>query len=130
MATWRDIATDSEFAARELLSRKRWRSCASRAYYAVYSRMTHQLIHQGFRRGVGFRGNPAHDALSGMVSGTLRGLTAPRRRRLKRAIERLYAYRVVADYFPGRTLDESLAWLAVGEMSVAMTILEESGGSR
>ena len=128
MATWREISFDSEHAARELLDARRWRSCVSRAYYSVYARVTHQLARQGVRSFGGGRSNPTHDALPGLVVGTLRRAKARERRALKQSLDRLYALRVSSDYFPDHTVDHFAARSAVGDMSTALSILERAGG--
>lgn len=124
MTTWRDISVDSDYAARELFNSQRWRSCISRAYYAVYSRVTDRLHRQGVRpRSMG-RNNPAHDALPGLVTGTLARVTPFHRRLLKRSLERLYQARVASDYLPGRTIDEAAAREAMGYMTTALRVIE------
>ena len=46
MTTWHDMASESRKAANEMV-KTRFRPCLSRAYYAAYSKVTHDLIAAG-----------------------------------------------------------------------------------
>jgi hypothetical protein len=41
---WLESARDARGSANELMELERFRSCMSRAYYAVYSKVTHELV--------------------------------------------------------------------------------------
>src|SRR5438477_12895971 len=123
MATWRDIAVDSDRASRTLLGDGRWRSSPSRAYYALYSLVTGWLHEQGVRLHAS-RGNPSHEDLPKMILRNLAGFGEGHRRRLATAARRLYAQRVAADYVPGFTVDETEARVSIAELNIAMRIAE------
>ena len=42
--TWLELAREARKAARRLMTEDNFRSCASRAYYAAYSKITHELV--------------------------------------------------------------------------------------
>jgi len=124
MATWEDLGKDNRVAACQLKDSGRWRSCVSRAYYAIYSAVTHELIQQGIvmpKR----RGNPGHQALPQIVGAHLLRLRHPVRWQLSETVERLYKLRVVADYRPHFAVEAREATLALGLMQQAFRCLGE-----
>src|SRR5438105_11965458 len=42
--TWLDVARDARNSANTLLSEDHYRSAVARAYYAAYSKITHELV--------------------------------------------------------------------------------------
>lgn len=121
MATWRDIAVESERAARVLLREDAPRSCLSRAYYAAYA---------GVRNGLDFAGvknDPSHAALPGLVGSTFSAMSVPDRRRVRTLLRRLYAYRVMADYTPGAVIDKVTAREGVAGAASILWILGIEG---
>jgi hypothetical protein len=129
MATWRDIAADSDRASRTLFGDGRWRSSASRAYYALYSLVTGWLHEQGATLHAS-RGNPAHEDLPKLILRNLSGFSEGQRQRLATAARRLYAQRIAADYVPGFTVDETEARLSVAELTVASRIADARRAAR
>lgn len=123
MASWRDIATENEEAAKELLRTGRFRSAVSRAYYAAYASVTGRLVESGAvpKSGVA---NPSHKALPLMVEGNLPGLAAWQRRDLKAATRRLYEMRLDADYRSQVDVDRTVAVRSLAELGVAMKLVE------
>jgi uncharacterized protein (UPF0332 family) len=106
-----DMGVDGLAAAKELLAAGRWRSCVSRAYYAMYARTTHELSSlTEFSEG---RDGPSHHDLPDMLFDYLTRLAAGDRWRFSTAAERLYLLRVLADYKPPYTVDEAVARQAV-----------------
>lgn len=88
MASWREMSGENRRAA--VLLRKsqhgQFRASASRAYYAVYHEVTHQLVESGFTN-FGLiagrqRRNPQHEKLAKLVAGNIFGLSAYQRREL------------------------------------------------
>jgi len=123
MTTWRDISIENELAAIALLKGKHWRSCISRAYYAVYAAVAGLLKDQGLSFGGGARDNPSHSNLPALVESNLSGLNQWQRRDLKSAARQLYSHRLDADYDDRATITMSLARQAVITMSTALAIL-------
>jgi len=124
MATWAELAKDSRVAACALKDSGRWRSCVSRAYYAIYSAVTHELIRQGIATPKG-RGNPRHETLPQTIGIHLLRFPHPVRWQLSDTVERLYKLRVVADYRPQFTVEAREATLALGLMLQAFRCLGE-----
>ncbi len=106
MATWREIGADNFRAGRELLDRKRYRSCVSRFYYAVFSVLTDELVESGASFGDD-QETPNHKALPKLIR---LHLTLPVRSKadVTATVRRLYAARISADY-QHRTTDEAVA---------------------
>ena len=120
---WRDLAHSGRTAAYELFERKRWRSCASRAYYATYSEVTHALLAAGTTMPAS-QNNPKHKTLADLVTTNLRSLNLPRRTRLAAIVIAAYNLRIAADYLPDVDLDESDARDAIGLMATAFSLLK------
>ena len=122
MATWRELASSNRSASFELLATRRWRSCTSRAYYAVYSEVTHGLRQAGMTMPKG-RQNPKHSTLPLSVVNHLSPLTPQVRWRISGLIFTLYRLRIIADYRADMTLDETDAKIAIGLMTQCFLIL-------
>ncbi len=126
MASWHDISRENRLAAGELSRARRWRSSVSRSYYALYAELTGRLLTQGVTLHAA-RANPSHADLPRMVAGNLAGLDSLGRRRVKRAAERLYRFRVFADYYPGLTVERDESCRALGELHRALIVLGGEG---
>src|SRR4051794_32034042 len=99
--TWSAMAGDNLVAAKSLLADARWRSAASRAYYAAYSAVTAKLEGRAsFPRGWH---NPSHDHLAKLIMNYLTEFAVPERRKLMTASRRLLRKRVASDYRPGES---------------------------
>jgi hypothetical protein len=96
--TWRELAKSNRSAAFELLETRRYRSCVSRAYYAVYSETTHALVEGGVQM-PSARNNPRHKAVPSLVGYQLLILSPKLRWKL--------------EYNPVLTVDESEARAAM-----------------
>src|SRR4051812_12372265 len=61
MANWHEVARDCRNAANETV-KTRFRSCLSRAYYAAYSKVAHDLVERGVPMPPGREGpnHPGH----------------------------------------------------------------------
>lgn len=107
--SWADLSRSAREAAQSLATgtNSHPRSSISRAYYAAYSAITGELVKQGvvFPHG---RNNPPHAELRRYVD-SIRCLTVSERRDVRRAIRRLWAARVDADYIITVSQDAALA---------------------
>ncbi len=121
--TWRETARDSRSAAYELAQNRRWRSCVSRAYYAVYAEATYALLRAGVQM-PSSRGNPGHRELPNLVGYRLTSLPLQKRWALSGIISKLRGFRVISDYNPSLNLDETVAKSAMRFMAQAFKILE------
>ena len=90
---------------------QRWRSCASRAYYSMYARITAELT--GLTEFPEGREGPSHHDLPDMLFDYLTRLPLRERRRFSREVERMYLWRVAADYEATYTVDDAVALKAV-----------------
>ncbi len=123
MATWRQAASDHRSATYELFVGNRWRSCASRAYYAVYSEVTHGVLAAGVTMPAG-QGNPRHGSLPTLIGMSLAPLSLASRWRLSGLVGQLYGLRIIADYLPGVILEQAEARITIGLMEQAFAILK------
>ena len=78
MATWAEIASSNRTAAVQLFARETWRSCVSRAYYAVYSPATDALTKVPVTMPAGREG-PHHLPLPEIVGANLTTLSQAKR---------------------------------------------------
>jgi uncharacterized protein (UPF0332 family) len=124
MTTWRDIATENEEAAKDLLRARRYRSAVSRAYYAAYAMITGRLTTSG-AVGAGDR-NPSHKTLPLMVEGNLGGLSDWQRRDLKATTRRLYDMRPDADYRATTHVGKRTAVQSLSDLGRAVRLLKEA----
>ena len=126
MTTWHEIARESQKAANELV-RTRFRPCVSRAYYAAYAKVTHDLVQAGVPMPRDREG-PAHPGhLPGGTAGTkgirvlivkhLVDFEVPKRRELSELIGELYVLRLNADYHPSLRVEDREAREAVAIMN-------------
>ena len=122
MASWRDMGIQNRTTANQLFKARQWRSCVSRAYYALYAELTHQLLRAKVSMPAG-RGNPKHLALPMLVGNNLTSIRPQARWRLSGLVKKLYDLRVMADYLPKIDIDESEARIAMGLMDQAFLCL-------
>ena len=120
---WLDLARDGRRAANRLLTDDLFRSCASRAYYAAYSKMTHLMA---TTPGVSFahgREGPSHPGETGtggirrLIEGCMTTLPPDRRLKLSDLVGRLYTLRIEADYKPSASIEARDARAAVSIMN-------------
>jgi hypothetical protein len=123
---WSEVANGARKAASRLVS-EHSRSCLSRAYYAVYSKVTFDLTAiPGVAFPVGDEG-PRHPGRTGtggirrLIETHTTHLSSPKRIRLSELVGRLYTLRCVADYRPSVDVDARDAREAV---SIMNTIFE------
>jgi len=133
MASWRDIGESNRLAAVKLHADDRSaRPSITRAYYAVFHELTHQLTAAGFhdfgKRNGGQRGCPTHATLAKLAKANIDGLSVHNRVELQKAVIRLRGRREAADYQPGTTVDKSAAKEAIRDMFYALRILSRAKG--
>lgn len=119
--TWLELARDARHAANGLLTQERFRSCLSRAYYAAYSKVTHELM---ATRGVTLpseREGPSHARIRRLIQTSMAHMPANRRFKLSEMIGRLYTLRIDADYKPSVDVDGRDAREAI---SIMKTVFE------
>ena len=126
MTTWYDVARDSRKAASEMVG-ARYRSCLSRAYYAAYSQVTHQLLDKGVTMPAGREGpnHPgylpsgaaARNGIRQMIVTQLTEMAIPKRRALSELIGALYTLRLYADYRPSIEIEAADAREAISMMN-------------
>jgi len=123
METWRDLGSKNRTSANQLFAAGQWRSCASRAYYALYAELTHQLLQAKISMPTG-RGNPKHANLSMLVGNNLIAVRPQSRWRLSGLVKKLYDLRIMADYLPNVDIAEPEARIAMGLMDQAFLCLK------
>lgn len=103
MSNWRDLAAESRNAANLLVQEGYVRSAICRAYYAVYSQVTDELLKLGVEMPKGREG-PHHAKVRVLVESNLHQLPRAKREALSRLVGSLYAMRVLADYSPSASV--------------------------
>jgi len=132
VATWRELSDENRRAAVMLRNKEHgmFRASVSRAYYATYHAVTHQLFSSGVSDfGVMSgkpRRNPDHDKLAKLAWRNLGGLSPHNRRELRTAVSRLRERRIDADYRPGSTIDRQIMIESLRDMDYALRILSSS----
>lgn len=116
------MSLDSLEAAKKLLAAGRWRSSLSRAYYAVYARVTAELAGKAsFAVG---REGPSHDDLPDLLFDYLTRLSPRDRWSYPRTVAFMYQSRVSADYKPSQTIGEAEARHAVSQSDAFFKAME------
>jgi uncharacterized protein (UPF0332 family) len=100
-----------------------FRSSVSRAYYAVYSRVTAALP-APFERPKGWEG-PRHAHLESLISKHFIRLGEPQRKKLIRLVAWLYKMRILADYLPSVKVSKEQSLFAIGLMNKILAIIKE-----
>ena len=122
MITWHEMARESRRAANELVA-TRYRSCLSRAYYASYAKVTHDLSGASNvtfpfgREGPNHPGETGTGGIRRLIETSLPALSAERRRKLSELVGELYTLRLYADYRPSIDIDATDAREAVSMMN-------------
>ena len=111
---WRLVAEENFGVASNLAANHQWRSCASRAYYAAFSRVTQGLMEKHLAPRQNF-GTWSHAQLPQLaVDHLLSGSAATN---LGYAVRRLYRLRLLADYQPHVGFGKAEAFEATGLMT-------------
>src|SRR5687768_5925013 len=98
--TWLEVSRDARSAANRLVLEERFRSCVARAYYAAYSKVTHELVAVAGLTMPPDREGPSHARLRPLIETSMPNMSQNRRRRLSELVGRLYTLRIDADYKP------------------------------
>lgn len=101
MANWLDLARENRKTASWLVETGRpeaFRSGISRAYYAVYAKLSHELVLAG--KAQWFTNGPPHRGLPKLIKNELVHLSISQREALVRQFAALYRLRIFADYRP------------------------------
>lgn len=114
--SWLELAKDARNSANILLVGERYRSCVSRAYYAAYSKVTHELVHAARLTMPPGREGPSHARIRPLIVTSMPNMRQDKRLKLSELIGRLYTLRIDADYKPsvevkGRDAREALSMM-------------------
>jgi len=122
VATWLELARENRTAASQLFKRSLFRAAINRAYYAAYSRVTHELnaVPVFWPKN---REGPPHVKIPALIRDHLRTLRPKIRERIADMTAILYAMRCRADYHPSDTVDDSEARIALGMMKKIFDLL-------
>ena len=109
--TWLDLARDARQAANRLVVEGSLRSGMSRAYYAAYSKVSHELVcTAGLAMSTGREG-PSHPGELGtggirrLIETSMPNMQKSKRVKLSELIGRLYSLRIIGDYKPSVEVD-------------------------
>ena len=116
MTTWHQMGREARTAA-NILVEAQFRSCLSRAYYAAYSKVTHELAAAPGIKSPAGREGPHHSSVRRLIETSMPAMTADRRVKLSEIIGALYALRVYADYHPSIAIGAAEAREAVSMMN-------------
>lgn len=119
--TWLELARDARKVASRLVTEDQFRSCASRAYYAAYSKVTHELVVTARLPMPPGREGPSHARIRPLIESSMPNMETPRRVKLSELIGRLYTLRVDADYKPSVEVEGADAREA---LSIMKTVFE------
>src|SRR6266478_4012575 len=115
--TWLDVARDARKAANTLLVEDRYRSAVARAYYAAYSKVTHELVATGGLQMPPGRDGPNHSRVRRVIETSMPNMPQAKRDKLSELVGRLYALRIEADYRPSSTVGITEARAAISLMT-------------
>lgn len=118
---WLDLAKDARNAANILMQQDLFRSCVSRAYYAAYSKVTHELVFVGQLSVPADRLGPSHARLRPIIETSMPNMRQDKREKLSELVGRLYTLRIDADYKPTLEVESPEAREA---LSIMKTIFE------
>ncbi len=119
--TWLELARDARNAANTLLTQDLHRSAVSRAYYAAYSKIAHELVATGGLAMPPDREGPSHGRVRPVIETSMPNMVQPKRQKLSELVGRLYTLRIDADYKPSIEVENTEAREAI---SIMKTIFE------
>ena len=121
---WRKASLAVRETARHLRERDDFRSCVSRAYYAVYQAATSVcLIHGDQKLFPNGWNNPSHEQLPELIKNN-GDLPVHNRRVVLKLLRLLRTTREDADYRLGRTVDKKTAYTIIRAMDTVFNLLE------
>jgi len=104
-----------------LVTQEHFRSCAARAYYAAYSKVTHELVVLAGLPPPPDREGFGHLRTRQVIQTSMPDMKQEKRNKLSELIGRLYTLRVDADYKPSTVVEAREAREAI---SIMKTIFE------
>jgi uncharacterized protein (UPF0332 family) len=116
------MAHESFGEASSLFDQKKFHSTISRAYYAVYAKVTHELISIPMQMPKDRKG-PSHQKLRSLVIDNLKRLENPKRETVARMVRKLYELRIEADYRPTCEIGKIHGRQAIALMKKAFSLL-------
>lgn len=119
--TWLELARDARNAANVLLTQDRFRSCLSRAYYAAYSKVAHELVFTAQLSMPPDREGPSHARIRPIIETSMPNMRQDKRVKRSELIGRLYTLRIDADYKPSVQVEGADAREA---LSIVKTVFE------
>ena len=115
--SWLELSADFRRAASVLALDGGHRSAVSRAYYAAYAKVAHDLVVIAGLPMAGGREGPGHAGLRRIIESSMPNMNEDRRRKLSEMIGRLYTQRIDADYHPSVLVDAYEARRAITLMN-------------
>ena len=115
--TWLDVARDARKAASRLLTENHYRSAVARAYYAAYSKVTHELVATAGLPMPPGREGPNHVRVRRVIESSMPDMPQAKRDKLSEILGRLYAIRIEADYRPSSAVGITEARAAISLMT-------------
>ena len=113
---WLDVARDARQAANRLVTENHYRSAVARAYYAAYSKITHELVATAGLLMPPGREGPSHSRIRPIIETSMPNMAQEKRDKLSEMLGRLYALRIEADYRPSSEVEGTEAREAISMM--------------
>lgn len=115
--TWLELARDARKAASTLVIQDRYRSAVARAYFAAFSKLTHELVVTAGLPMPPGREGPSHARIRPIIQTNMPHMTQNKRHKLSELIGRLYTLRIDADYKPSSNVGITEARAAISMMT-------------
>ncbi|MBW3539771.1 MAG: HEPN domain-containing protein [Planctomycetes bacterium] len=115
--TWLDVARDARKAASALVVQDRYRSAVARAYFAAFSKVTHELVVTVGLPMPAHREGPSHARIRPIIQTSMPHMAQNKRDKLSELIGRLYTLRIDADYKPSSEVGIAEARAAISMMT-------------
>jgi uncharacterized protein (UPF0332 family) len=106
-----------EGRSNRLLTEDHYRSAVARAYYAAYSKVTHELVTTAAVPMPPGRDGPNNGRLRRVIETSMPNMPQAKRDKLSEMVGRLYALRIEADYRPSSTVASAEARAAISLMT-------------
>lgn len=117
---WLDLARKARTSVSVLLTEELYRSATARAYYAAYSKITHELVATGKLAMPPGREGPAHGRIRSLIQTSMPNMTQAKRDKLSEMVGRLYTLRIDADYRPSSPVGVREARAAISLMTAVL----------
>jgi uncharacterized protein (UPF0332 family) len=106
----------AKFSKCSILELAFFRSCVSRAYYAAYSKIAHELVVTAQLSMPLQREGPSHTRIRKLIATSMPNLDDDKRLNLSGLLGRLYDLRINADYEPSLVAEDREAREAISMM--------------